>query len=151
VPTLPTGQSLGARGMGTLPDYVVVFDGGSQGNPGRGYGSYAVTRTKDGKRFLKRIELGTHCTNNEAEYDTLIAALQDLIGRIELANRDPSEFSLEVRGDSLLVIRQLEGKWKAKEPRMQERVARCLPLLHRFRRARLVQHPREETVRVLGH
>ncbi len=23
-------------------DYVVVFDGGSEGNPGRGYGSYAV-------------------------------------------------------------------------------------------------------------
>jgi len=151
VPSLLAGKVLGSKGADTLPDYLLVFDGGSLGNPGRGYGSYAVTRTRDGKRRLQRLELGGHCTNNEAEYDTLIAALQDLIGRIEAAQRDPSEFSLEVRGDSMLVVRQLQGKWKVKEPRMQERVDRCLPLLRRFRCFELKQQPREESLRVLGH
>jgi len=151
VPSLLAGKVLGSKGADTLPDYLLVFDGGSLGNPGRGYGSYAVTRTRDGKRRLQRLELGSHCTNNEAEYDTLIAALQDLIGRIEAARREPSEFSLEVRGDSMLVIRQLQGKWKVKEPRMQERVDRCLPLLRRFRCFELKQQPREESLRVLGH
>jgi ribonuclease HI len=137
--------------VGTLPDYVLVFDGGSLGNPGQGYGSFAVTRTKDGKQRLRRLEFGSHCTSNEAEYDTLIAALQDLIERIESAKRDPSEFSLDIRGDSMLVIRQLQGRWKVNEPRMQERVARCIPLLRRFRSVELKQQPREETVRLLGH
>jgi ribonuclease HI len=141
----------GPRAKGAAPDYVLVFDGGSQGNPGRGYGSYAITRAKDGKRLLKRLELGDHHTSNEAEYDTLIAALLDLIGRIETACRDPSEFTLEVRGDSMLVIRQLQGKWRVNEPRLQERVARCLPLLKRFRSAELRQQPRAESVRALGH
>jgi ribonuclease HI len=134
-----------------VPDYLLVFDGGSRGNPGPGYGSYAITRMKDGKQRLERLELGDHYTSNEAEYDTLIAALRDLIGRIEAGRRDPAEFSLEIRGDSTLVIRQLLGNWKVKEPRMQERVNRCLPLLQRFRSVELKQQRREESVRVLGH
>jgi len=151
VPKSQASQGSGSRIRGAAPDYVLIFDGGSQGNPGRGYGSYAITRVADGRQRLERLELGDHYTNNEAEYDTLIAALRDLIGRIEAGRRDPSEFSLEVRGDSTLVIRQLQGVWKVKEPRMQERVARCLPLLQRFRSVELKQQPREESVRVLGH
>jgi ribonuclease HI len=144
-------RSSGAKGPSAAPDYVLVFDGGSQGNPGRGYGSYAITRVQDGKQRLERLELGDRYTNNEAEYDTLIAGLRDLVRRIEAGNRDPGEFSLEVRGDSTLVIRQLQGQWKVREPRMQERVERCLPLLKRFRSVELKHQPREESVRVLGH
>jgi hypothetical protein len=33
------------------PDYVIIFDGGSEGNPGFGYGSYAVI-TRDGRLSL---------------------------------------------------------------------------------------------------
>ncbi len=133
------------------PDYVLTFDGGSKGNPGWGYGSYAITRVQDGGRRLQRLELGDGYTNNEAEYDSLSAALQDLIHRIEEAGRQPQEFALEVRGDSALVINQLQGKWKAKEPRMRERRSRCLRLLGRFGEVTLKLQPREESVRVLGH
>jgi ribonuclease HI len=133
------------------PDYVLIFDGGSKGNPGYGYGSYALTRVQDGAQRLERVRFGGGTTNNEAEYDTLIAALQDLIQRIERAGRQPGEFSLEVRGDSALVINQLQGRWQAKEPRMQDRRDRCLQLLRRFRSVRLKTQPREESVRVLGH
>jgi len=151
MPKPHTAKSSSSKGPSVAPDYVLVFDGGSQGNPGRGYGSYAITRVKDGKQRLERLELGDRTTNNEAEYDTLIAGLRDLIGRIEAGHRDPGEFSLEVRGDSTLVIRQLLGQWKVREPRMQERVERCLPLLTRFRSVELKQQRREESVRVLGH
>jgi ribonuclease HI len=133
------------------PDYVLVFDGGSKGNPGWGYGSYAITRVKDGAQRLERLQFGDGYTNNEAEYDSLIAALQDLLSRIEQAGRQPQEFSLEVRGDSALVINQLRGKWKAKDPRMRERRDRCQPLLQRFGSVVLKAQPREESVRVLGH
>jgi ribonuclease HI len=133
------------------PDYVLIFDGGSRGNPGWGYGSYAITRVQDGAQRLSRVHLGNGYTNNEAEYDSLIAALEDLIERIEQARRQPEEFTLEVRGDSALVINQLNGKWKAQEPRMRQRRDRCLELLRRFAATELKTQPREESVRILGH
>jgi len=133
------------------PDYVLIFDGGSKGNPGWGYGSYAIIRAQDGAQRLERLDFGDNYTNNEAEYDTFIAALQDLLQRIEQAGRQPQEFALEVRGDSTLVINQVQGTWKAKEPRMRERRDRCLRLLRRFGQIKLKTQPREESVRVLGH
>ena len=133
------------------PDYILIFDGGSRGNPGRGYGSYAITRVADGAQRLQRLQLGDGYTNNEAEYDSLLAALQDLLQRIEQAGRQPREFALEVRGDSALVIKQVQGGWKAKDSRMKERRDRCRRLLGRFGAVELKTQPREESVRVLGH
>jgi len=140
-----------ASGPDPAPDYILVFDGGSRGNPGWGYGSYAITRVLDGAQRLERLQLGDGYTSNEAEYDTLIAALHDLLQRIEQAGRQPQEFSLEVRGDSALVINQVLGTWKAQEPRMKERRDRCRRLLTRFGAVQLKAQPREESVRLLGH
>jgi ribonuclease HI len=140
----------GAQPHGS-PDIVLIFDGGSRGNPGWGYGSYAIQRASDGAQRLERVDLGDGYTNNEAEYDTLIAALEDLIRRLEAGRRDPGELSLEVRGDSALVINQLAGRWKAKEPRMSQRRDQCRRLLGRFGAVKLTAQPREQSVRVLGH
>ena len=133
------------------PDYVLTFDGGSRGNPGWGYGSYAILRVQDGAQRLERLDLGNPYTNNEAEYDTLIAALRDLLQGIEEAGRRPGEFSVEIRGDSALVLNQVQGRWKAKEPRMLSRRDRCLLLLKRFERVQFRALPRDQIVLVLGH
>ena len=133
------------------PDFVVVFDGGSVGNPGRGYGSFLLTRQYDGQTRHRALELGAHMTSNEAEYDTLIAALKDLQVWIRESGGDVAHTSVEVRGDSQLVIRQVSGRWRVREPRMLRRrdeVNRLLALLGSFR---LVEQPREESVRLLGH
>ncbi len=132
------------------PDYVIVFDGGSEGNPGFGYGSYAVI-ARDGRRRVRRLDLGDDMTNNEAEYDTLIAALEDVSERVETSGKRPADFTLEVRGDSNLVLRQVRGEWKAKEERMRRRRDVVRSLLSRFGGYRLVEQPREESVRLLGH
>ncbi|MFL7791081.1 MAG: ribonuclease HI family protein [Anaerolineae bacterium] len=132
-------------------DYAITFDGGSHGNPGPGYGSYAVTRANDGKQNLIRLDFGRTMTNNEAEYEALIAALQGLIERIEATGRSPDDFSVEVRGDSSLVIHQIKGTWKTKDDRMRLLRNRCRELLARFKGYRLIQHGREKSVRVLGH
>jgi len=133
------------------PDYVLVFDGGSLGNPGPGYGSYALIRTSDGKKRVVRVDFGREMTNNEAEYDTLIAGLSDLIQRLTEAKRSPSEFSIEVRGDSSLVINQVSGVWKAKDERMRARRNQVRELLNRFAAYGLRLQPRQESVRILGH
>lgn len=132
-------------------DYTLTFDGGSQGNPGPGYGSYALTCASDGKQDLVRLDFGRTMTNNEAEYEALIAALQGLIERVEAADQSPGDFGVEVRGDSSLVVRQIEGSWKTKDDRMRLLRNRCRDLLARFKGYRLIQHGREESVRVLGH
>lgn len=132
-------------------DYTIIFDGGSQGNPGPGYGSYALVRERDGKQKLVHLDFGRQMTNNEAEYEALIAGLQGLIERIEAAGRSPGDFTVEVRGDSTLVIHQVEGIWKAKDERMRLLRNRVRQLLARFKAYRLMLQGREETVRVLRH
>jgi len=132
------------------PDYVVVFDGGSEGNPGFGYGSYAVI-ARDGRKRVRRLDFEDDITNNEAEYDTLIAALEDIAERVEAAGKRPADFTVEVRGDSNLVLRQVRGEWKAKDERMRHRRDVVRSLLARFGGYRLVEQPRAETVKVLGH
>jgi ribonuclease HI len=132
------------------PDYVIVFDGGSEGNPGFGYGSYAVI-ARDGRQRVRRLDFGDDVTSNEAEYDTLIAALGDMSERVEAVGKRPADFTIEVRGDSNLVLRQVRGEWKAKNERMRHRRDVVRGLLSRFGGYRLVEQPREESVRVLGH
>lgn len=133
------------------PDYVIIFDGGSKGNPGPGYGSYVLIRQQDEGRRLLRLDFGRQMTNNEAEYETLIAALQSLIERIELAGQSPDAYSVEIRGDSKLVLNQVNGTWKAKDDRMRALRNRARRLLSRFDTYSLIHQDREESVRILGH
>jgi len=125
-------------------------DGGSRGNPGAAAYAFLLC-DQDGKVIKKGTRYLGRMTNNEAEYDTLIAALDDVSQRVEAAGKRPADFTLEVRGDSSLVLRQVRGEWKAKEERMRRRRDMARSLLARFGGYRLVEQPREESVKVLGH
>lgn len=126
---------------------VLLFDGGSLGNPGPGYGSYIITLL-DGREVRRRVDFRRTLTNNEAEYRTLIAGLRDVHG---LFGADAAQVALEVRGDSQLVSEQLQGNWKASDPRMRALRDQALELLQRFRSWHFVRVPRRESVRRLGH
>ena len=128
----------------------VIFDGGSRGNPGQGYGSYAL-RWPGQPEQIVRLRFGDRVTNNEAEYDTLIAALETILQRLEDGGADPSTARIEVRGDSLLVVNQMTGQWEAKEPRLQLRRDRARDLLERFGQWQLIHHTRDHSVQTLGH
>ena len=149
-PTAPPARQLGltlSDDWDGPADVILVFDGGSQGNPGAGYGSYAVFEgTRPGQ--VTRLSFPDPMTNNEAEYHTLLAALDDLLKRL---GEKAEEAALEVRGDSQLVIEQVLGRWKAKDERMRGFRDEARRRLNRFKRHRLVQQPREDSVRVLGH
>ncbi|MCB9140116.1 MAG: ribonuclease HI family protein [Caldilineaceae bacterium] len=137
---------------GQAPDkpIEVIFDGGSRGNPGQGYGSYALRWPGQAERIVQ-LKFGHHVTNNEAEYDTLIAALEAILARLQDAGADPATAQVTMRGDSLLVISQVNGEWQCKEPRLQKRLTRTRELLRRFRLWSLIHQPREKSVAVLGH
>lgn len=128
----------------------IVFDGGSRGNPGQGYGSYALDWPGQPRQIIQ-LKFGDKVTNNEAEYDTLIAALQALQARLQEQGTDCKAVSLSIWGDSLLVCNQIRGDWKCKEPRLQVRLQKTSALLKNFGRATLNHHPREKSVEILGH
>jgi probable phosphoglycerate mutase len=171
LPLFDQAQSFQANTLVGEPDWIILFDGGSIGNPGKGYGSYALRNNlaevelqdEDNSRKpprgspnsprgwdIHRLDFGDDMTNNEAEYATIMQALDDLQSRIERDEHLPQEFSIEIRGDSLLVINQLSGEWKSKDDRMRSLRDAVRKQIGRFKANRLVQHPREESVRVLG-
>lgn len=106
---------------------IVHTDGGSRGNPGHAaYGFVFLDETgqvvhEDG------LYIGI-ATNNEAEYSGILAAVNALIGWGRLSEVTGVTFRL----DSNLVVQQVQGNWKVKEPRMQDLVAKVHSALHQL-------------------
>ena len=85
---------------------IVFFDGASRGNPG--HASSAVILQYKNRTATYAQYIGTNKTNNVAEYTAFIMAL-------ELAITHGIKH-IKVYGDSQLVIYQLSGKYKVKNP-----------------------------------
>ena len=134
-------------------DYWITTDGGALSNgtaDSAGYGSYHL-ECRTGQKQLVRLDFGRGVTNNEAEYQTLIAALKDLITRIQRAGKSPSAYSLLVHTDSQLLVGQLTQGWQVKAANLRSLVDEAAALIQTFGRCDLAKVPRDEIVRVLGH
>ena len=114
-------------------DATVWFDGACQGNPGPMGGGAVVDVA--GRRQEVSVPLGRG-TNNEAEYGGLIAGLE--------AALDAGARTAQVRGDSQLIIRQLEGRYQVKAANLRPYFERAKALLGRFDEVRFVWVPREQ-------
>ena len=128
-------------------DYTIVFDGGSLGNPGKGYGSYEIAGP-EGSVAARKVQFGNDMTNNQAEFRAVIAGLEDLLERV---GPSAGSLSIAVRGDSQLVIRGLTGEWRVKHPGLQPLHRQAADLLRRFKRVDVAWHPRRESVHTFGH
>jgi ribonuclease HI len=71
-------------------------------------------------------------TNNQAEYQALIEGLK------AVADWKPDR--LEVYLDSKLVVEQVNGKWRVKEPELKELHKRATELLQQFGDRVIVSH-----------
>jgi len=127
---------------------IIYTDGGARGNPGPAGIGVAVFSPPPGReggdeegvrrgRLLRKYTkfLGER-TNNEAEYEGVIAAL-------EIA-QEMGASEVEVRLDSELVARQLRGIYRAKNHRMQEMVLRVRNLETKFKKVSYKNIPREK-------
>jgi ribonuclease HI len=90
---------------------TVNVDGGARGNPGPAAVG-VVVRDGGGEVLEERGERIGEATNNVAEYRALLLGL-------ELA-REHGGTELELIGDSELVVRQVEGRYKVKNAGMKE-------------------------------
>ncbi len=81
----------------------------------------------------------------------LIAAIQECRSQILKGKSSPIDVILEIRGDSSLVLNQLQGIYKAKDARMRGYRDKALRLLDDFKRVKFVHQARAQSVRLLGH
>lgn len=99
---------------------IAHIDGGARGNPGpAGYG--VVIEDESGRRVANLNEYLGHQTNNFAEY-------QGLIGALEYALEHGPK-ALSVISDSELLVRQIKGIYKVKNPTLKDLHARAKELI----------------------
>lgn len=101
--------------------YLIAHtDGGARGNPGpAGYG--VVIHDPQGNKVAALSHYLGHQTNNFAEYQALIAALEYAV------ERGPK--AIRVISDSELLVRQVQGIYKVKEPTLRNLHARASQLI----------------------
>jgi ribonuclease HI len=101
--------------------YLVAYsDGGARGNPGpSGYG--VVIHDEAGRKVAALSEYLGHQTNNFAEYQGLIAALEYAVANGHKA--------LKVISDSELLVRQIKGIYKVKNAALQDLHGRAKELI----------------------
>lgn len=106
-------------------DKVTIYtDGGARGNPGPAAAGVLII---DGEKKTEvKAYLGNPVTNNWAEYEAVVIAL----GKAhELLLRDRD---LDFKLDSQLVVEQLKGNWKIKEPELKKQAQKVRDLLAGF-------------------
>jgi ribonuclease HI len=91
-------------------NYTLYFDGCSKGNPGKAGAGYVIYKGDDEIAY-KSVYVGDKETNNKAEYTGLYKGLQ-----CALQNQI---YTLHVKGDSNLVIKQIKGEYKVKSENIQ--------------------------------
>jgi ribonuclease HI len=134
----PAGATDGAASSAARARVLVYFDGGARGNPGpAGIGAVVLDPTTDPPtRLVSVSEYIGSTTNNVAEYRALIAGL-------EAARVFPAR-AVEVRGDSMLVVKQVEGTWKVKQAHLRPLMEDVRRLLDAYDDVALVHVPREQ-------
>jgi len=104
------------------PEHYLIAhsDGGARGNPGpAGYG--VVIQDQSGRKVAQLSEYLGHQTNNVAEYQGLIAALAYAL------QQGPK--ALKLISDSELLVRQIKGIYKVKNPTLQDLHGRAKELI----------------------
>ena len=102
---------------------IAYTDGGARGNPGpAGFG--VVIQDETGQKVAALSQYLGHQTNNFAEYQGLIAALEYAV--------EHGHKSLKVISDSELLVRQIKGIYKVKNPTLQDLYTRARQLIRQL-------------------
>ena len=120
----------GPDGGGTA---TANIDGGSRGNPGPA--GYGVRIEREDGSVVELKEALALATNNVAEYSGLLAAL-----RWAASN---GIATLHIRSDSELLVKQMKGQYRVKNPGLQPLYEEACGLVRRLGRVTF-EHVRRE-------
>lgn len=114
---------------------VMFTDGASRGNPGEA--GIGVVIKDEGGKVIKRIAryLG-RATNNQAEYTALLDGLK--------AAKELGAEGLQVYADSELLVKQIRGEYKVKNPELQKMNLIARSLIEKFPAFVITYIPREK-------
>lgn len=118
---------------------IIHTDGGARGNPGPAGIGVFVTDDQGNQVFAEGKYLGVS-TNNEAEYSAFDASLDWLLRYVQEHNIEKTVWKL----DSMLVVEQLNKKWKIKEPRLHVFAQKIWQKLAQLPCAYSITHVRRE-------
>lgn len=127
---------------------IAYCDGGSRGNPGHSAIGVYIPQFKKPESRINSLSgreyskfLG-QATNNEAEYQAAIFALKKIKHLIGGEKAEKSE--IEIKMDSELVVKQLNGEYKIKEKSLIPFFIEIWNLKQDFNRVQFIHIPREE-------
>jgi ribonuclease HI len=119
-------------------ELVINCDGGARGNPGPAAFGVSIQKP-DGTEIEAIAETIGVATNNVAEYSAVIAGLRRAAA---IGAR-----AVHVRSDSKLLIEQLSGRYKVKNPGLKTLHAEAVELARGFDRVTYEHVRREQNVR----
>jgi ribonuclease HI len=106
---------------------TMYTDGGARGNPGPA--GIGVVIAHEGNVVSELSVYIGEQTNNFAEYEALIRGLKEIE---RLFSSKLSQCAVEIFMDSELVVRQIGGQYKVKEPSLKEKFSEVQVLLRRI-------------------
>ena len=121
--------------MTRYPSLVLYIDGSVEGNPGPG-AIGVVIEEDDGRPVEAWGEAIGHVTNNQAEYQALLAGLRKA--------RQLGATAASVRSDSQLLVRQFLGEYKVRDEKLKPLHAEAHRLARAFDTFSIEHIPREK-------
>ena len=118
--------------------WTVFTDGASRGNPGPSSIGAVVYNAAGEEVHTVSRRLG-RATNNEAEYQAVIAGLEAALGL--------GGGSVDLRMDSQLIVRQLEFRYRVRNARLRPFFERVVELRRQFESFQVTHVPREQNKR----
>ncbi len=115
----------------TIDLLEINTDGGSRGNPGQA--AIGVVAKDEGKEVFTLSEKIGETTNNVAEYTAVLRALETIS-----ESNIPSE-KIRFILDSELIVRQITGLYKVKQPHLKELKNKIVDLIKQLRDRGLIK------------
>ena len=120
---------------------TVYTDGGARGNPGPAACGVVIKNENEEIIFEASKYLGT-ATNNQAEYEALILALQKAREMFEKENS--KDGNIESYLDSELIVKQLNGEYRIKNEGLKPLYEKVSSLKKHFNSIKFIHIPREK-------
>jgi len=122
---------------------IIYTDGGSRGNPGPAAIGVILT-TEKGNVIKEYSEKIGRATNNEAEYEAVIFGLQK--AKLLFGKRKVKTMDIEVRMDSEFVAKQLNGKYKILDRKIEQLFLKAWNLRVELGKVKFTHIPREKNI-----
>ncbi|MCO5567689.1 hypothetical protein L7F22_021383 [Adiantum nelumboides] len=121
----------------SLPNaFTLFFDGALRKATGKAEGGL-VLHDSNGKFVMKKhVKLPDSTSNNEAKYDIILHGLQVCVSQ--------KIRRLMVKGDALLIVKQILGIWACKNERLREKVQAIRRFFNQFEEVQLYHIPRKQ-------